>query len=724
MNHTVLGRLRGSLLDDCDHKYHHEHRHKDHQDDGDHQDSCNHCREPLAGAVVRIYSVDDPAGGSTGAPRILDNAAVEARAARRLAEATTYPDGTFAATLPESYDGGALDIDVYCRTVPGSRCRDKPRDPVQVHVARLRPEWAGERYPEISFDYVLPESTWLKVRAWFGAWVICGRVVERESREKVAGAVVRAFDTDWLQDDPLGATTTDHDGRFRLDYTRRDFERAVLSPLINLEAIHGPDLYFRVESYTGATVLNEPRSTGRTAGRENVRLYTCLELEVTGPASLPHPRDPKWDERRKYEIDTSFKPGRAPIARVGDVYFRPWELLLSAKAAEQFHDELTERYGARHYVPDPDDPDDWRSHQRDASGRCRNVNSRLSDAGIDLQVYVLSRDVGPIGVVDVVKSLRSRFPERADDPDFGVHLNHVMFAEPFYQGGPGGAPEICQPPLEWPSGGSTPPGVDVAVLDTGVWHGWSEVHSALLDTVRPDGEDWDLLDIQEPVGLDTCAGHGLFICGLIYRLDSSLRVDPGKVLSPVGDGDDATVAPELAQTGAQVVNLSLGCHTMDDAAAPATAQAINDLLDGDAAVVAAAGNNHDGGTVVPFWPAAMPKVIAVGSWDVTPSGTRVRASTSNYGSWVDVYARGAGVISTYVTVDGFSGWARWSGTSFAAPQVAAAIAIQVKKNPQKTPKQVAADMLGSGSSALPAWPNPADGNPAAKLYVSDVDLTT
>ncbi|HET8683527.1 MAG TPA: S8 family serine peptidase, partial [Micromonosporaceae bacterium] len=87
-------------------------------------------------------------------------------------------------------------------------------------------------------------------------------------------------------------------------------------------------------------------------------------------------------------------------------------------------------------------------------------------------------------------------------------------------------------------------------------------------------------------------------------------------------------------------------------------------------------------------------------------------------------ARGAGVISTYVTVDGFSGWARWSGTSFAAPQVAAAIAIQVKKNPQKTPKQVAADMLGSGSGALPAWPNPADGNPAAKLYVSDVDLTT
>ena len=61
------------------------------------------------------------------------------------------------------------------------------------------------------------------------------------------------------------------------------------------------------------------------------------------------------------------------------------------------------------------------------------------------------------------------------------------------------------------------------------------------------------------------------------------------------------------------------------------------------------------------------------------------ADFSNYGNWVDVYAPGVNVYSTYLQADWLlpndtppprqmDGWAIWSGTSFAAPQVAAAIA--------------------------------------------------
>ena len=54
---------------------------------------------------------------------------------------------------------------------------------------------------------------------------------------------------------------------------------------------------------------------------------------------------------------------------------------------------------------------------------------------------------------------------------------------------------------------------------------------------------------------------------------------------------------------------------------------------------------------------------------------RNSGSWSNSGSWVDVTAPGADVTSTFVTHEDFpTGFAKWSGTSFAAPYAAAAIA--------------------------------------------------
>jgi subtilisin family serine protease len=67
------------------------------------------------------------------------------------------------------------------------------------------------------------------------------------------------------------------------------------------------------------------------------------------------------------------------------------------------------------------------------------------------------------------------------------------------------------------------------------------------------------------------------------------------------------------------------------------------------------------------------------------------AGFSNYGNWVDVYAPGMTVYSTYLQATWLlpndappprpmDGWATWSGTSFAAPQVAAAIANTLRQS--------------------------------------------
>ena len=103
-------------------------------------------------------------------------------------------------------------------------------------------------------------------------------------------------------------------------------------------------------------------------------------------------------------------------------------------------------------------------------------------------------------------------------------------------------------------------------------------------------------------------------------------------------------------------------------------------------MVAAAGNDASD---TETWPAAFPGVIAVGALDLTATfiGTPPLARFSNYGTWVDAYASGVSVLGPFVDFketgpaiyeirepQDFTGWAKWSGTSFAAAIVSGRIA--------------------------------------------------
>jgi subtilisin family serine protease len=157
------------------------------------------------------------------------------------------------------------------------------------------------------------------------------------------------------------------------------------------------------------------------------------------------------------------------------------------------------------------------------------------------------------------------------------------------------------------------------------------------------------------------------------------------VLTGFGDGDDMTVGEGIERLrkdvpGVDVLNLSLSGYTDDDEPPMVIAEALARLagLPNHPVVVAAAGN---AGSSRPAYPAALGEVIAVAATtDVE------RAWFSNYGPWVDACAPGVDVISTFFVgfptpLQGYdepdpfkSGWASWSGTSFSAPKVAAAIA--------------------------------------------------
>jgi subtilisin family serine protease len=220
-------------------------------------------------------------------------------------------------------------------------------------------------------------------------------------------------------------------------------------------------------------------------------------------------------------------------------------------------------------------------------------------------------------------------------------------------------------------------------------------HCQLPDQWRlvPSGDlgcsDEDLADENDDGFLDRAAGHGTFIAGVIARLCPDADVWTTGAVTSFGDGDDFTFAAALGRMFASgapdVVNLSFGGYTEHDEE-PLATRAILDEHRGDGTVfVASAGND---GTCRPSWPAAFADVVAVGA--LTSCGQP--AWFTNWGHWVDACAPGVDVVSTFLRhegteiedadgealhVEAFDGWASWTGTSFAAPKVAAAIAREM-----------------------------------------------
>jgi hypothetical protein len=152
-----------------------------------------------------------------------------------------------------------------------------------------------------------------------------------------------------------------------------------------------------------------------------------------------------------------------------------------------------------------------------------------------------------------------------------------------------------------------------------------------------------------------------------------------------------------------VINLSLGVEAVNGVVPSALEAAVKHIqsLDNPPAIVASAGNN---GTEERVYPAALPGVVSVAALQAAEPGSGVSpggAEWSSHGDWVTCSAVGEGVVSTFVKgeedvqfgtdVYPQDSWAVWSGTSFAAPQIAALIAKACRGG--ATPKAAVEDLF-------------------------------
>lgn len=225
-------------------------------------------------------------------------------------------------------------------------------------------------------------------------------------------------------------------------------------------------------------------------------------------------------------------------------------------------------------------------------------------------------------------------------------------------------------------------GVLVSVVDTGFLPAVRAAHP-WLEGVTGDEEQFD------PASIGPFVGHGTFVAGIIRCLAPEAQVRVEGFLTHGGTIFESEIVIQLDDAldrVPDVICLSAGTMTRRNLSLLGFQVFWENRLRHykGTVLVAAAGNDRGRG---PFWPAAFPWAIAVGSLGQDGG----RAAFSNYGSWVDVYTLGEGIINAFPNgrytyqeppragdVHEFThGMARWSGTSFSTPIVAGMIAARM-----------------------------------------------
>ncbi len=233
-----------------------------------------------------------------------------------------------------------------------------------------------------------------------------------------------------------------------------------------------------------------------------------------------------------------------------------------------------------------------------------------------------------------------------------------------------------------------------------------------------DASGWDFVDAPriggpgDAVGRDPDvsddSGHGTAVAGVIAAVaDNGIGISglaPAVTLMPVRAGfnpglgafsgvleeDDAAAAiVYAAENGARVINMSFG----DTLLSPIVADAVAYAAGLGAVLVGAAGNARADGM---HYPSGLPDVIAVGATDYADQ----RASFSSYGAALDLVAPGDGILTTVVDGDE-DAYVTLSGTSFAAPLVAAAAALLASRAPALGAAEIAALLTGSARDLDP-----------------------
>jgi subtilisin family serine protease len=250
--------------------------------------------------------------------------------------------------------------------------------------------------------------------------------------------------------------------------------------------------------------------------------------------------------------------------------------------------------------------------------------------------------------------------------------------------------------------GSTGSGVTAYIIDTGV-----SAHTEFGTRLKAG-----FSAVRGAKTTTDCNGHGTHVAGTVagstYGVAKQATVVPVRVLDCAGNGNWSGVVSGIewaiknhAAGVPAVANLSLS--------GPANSSldtAVANLVKDGVSVAVAAGNDNK--NALGYSPARVPSAITVAAID----NTDTRASFSNYGARVDLFAPGVGITSAWLG----GGVNTISGTSMATPHVAGAAALLLSRpgSASLTPAQVESALVQASTTGLVA---DEAGSPDQLLYV-------
>jgi subtilisin family serine protease len=217
-------------------------------------------------------------------------------------------------------------------------------------------------------------------------------------------------------------------------------------------------------------------------------------------------------------------------------------------------------------------------------------------------------------------------------------------------------------------------GVTAYIIDTGIRFTHAEF----------GGRATSGIDEVDGGTADDCNGHGTHVAGTVggstYGVAKAVSLVAVRVLNCSGSGTTSGVIAGVDwvrtnHAATSVANMSLG-----GGASTSLDNAVSNAISAGVTFAIAAGNsNRD---ACRFSPARVPAAITVGA----TTSTDARASYSNYGSCLDLFAPGSSITSAWYTSN--SATNTISGTSMATPHVAGVAALYLDAHQGASPGTV------------------------------------
>ena len=227
-------------------------------------------------------------------------------------------------------------------------------------------------------------------------------------------------------------------------------------------------------------------------------------------------------------------------------------------------------------------------------------------------------------------------------------------------------------------------GVTAYVLDTGV----RVAHREFGGRAR-HGHDF----IDDDATAQDCNGHGTHVAGTIggrtYGVAKDVKIVGVRVLDCKGSGSYSAIIAGVDWVTRHAVKPAVANMSIGGPVSSALNSAVARSIAAGITYAVAAGNDNK--NACRFSPASAPNAITVGATDSTDT----RASFSNYGSCLDIFAPGVRIASAGTSSN--TAVRMMSGTSMATPHVAGAAALVAAAHPAWSPAQITAALLGNAS---------------------------